>query len=161
MKKIVTLFFFLTFIGYSQITITLPENPVYDTIQKSWRGYNHSSNSNLTLFENQMFRDSFPQLHPGIIRWPGGNISQDYNWLEHLNVSGKFNLKNVIPYLETYGADLQIVANFGTSNAAETAEFVKFCNSTDSYYADLSANLLGNSATIQVKYWGIGYESNT
>ncbi len=161
MKKIVTLFFFLTFIGYSQITITLPENPVYDTIQKSWRGYNHSSNSNLTLFENQMFRDSFPQLHPGIIRWPGGNISQDYNWLEHLNVSGKFNLKNVIPYLETYGADLQIVANFGTSNAAETAEFVKFCNSTDSYYADLRANLLGNSAPIQVKYWEIGNESNT
>ena len=150
-----------SFLTYSQINIQLPTIPVVDTIPSPWRGYNHGANSNLTLFNNQMFIDSFPKIRPGIIRWPGGNSSQNYNWVEDLSTPGKFNLKNVIPYLNQFNIDLQVVSNFGTSSAAEAAELVNFCNNTNTYYTNLRSSLLGNSSSINVKYWEIGNESNT
>lgn len=163
-KKVITLpllFFIFSFLSFGQVSIQLPELPAVKTVPNSWRGYNHGANSNLTLFNNQMFIDSFPKIHPGIIRWPGGNNSQNYNWENDLNTPGKFNLKNVIPYLNLFNVDLQIVSNFGTRSAQEAAEFVNFCNNTNSYYSNLRASLLGNSSPINVKYWEIGNESNT
>jgi hypothetical protein len=87
---IVVLSCFSTFIVYSQITVQLPTNPIVDTIQKSWKGHNHSAFSDTSLFNNQMFADSFPIFHPGIIRWPAGNRSQNYKWEEQLKTTIKF-----------------------------------------------------------------------
>lgn len=150
-----------TFLSFSQITIPLPTTPVFDTIPSSWKGYNHGAKSNLTLFNNQTFIDSFPKIRPGIIRWPAGNSSQDYYWEDDLSTPGKFNLKNVVPYLNQFNVDLQVVSNFGTRFASEAAELVSFCNNTSPYYTNLRSNLLGSSDPINVKYWEIGNESNT
>lgn len=159
---LVTLLLFLfSFISFSQISIQLPKTPVIDTIPNSWRGYNHGAFSNVSLFNNQKFVDSFPTLHPGIIRWPSGNRSQNYKWEEDLTNTSKFNLRNVIPYLNQFNVELQVVTNFGNGSAAESAEFVNFCNNPNEYYTNLRGNLLGSSAPINVKYWEIGNESNT
>ncbi len=152
---------FVTLLTFGQISIQLPESPTIDTIPKVWRGYNHGSNSNLSLFNNQAFANLYPTLHPGVIRWPAGNGSQNYKWEEHLADEGKFNLKNVIPYLNQFGVDLQVVTNFGNGSAAESAEFVKFCNSTDTYYTNLRDSLISSPDPIKVKYWEIGNESTT
>ncbi len=162
-KKIILplLFLVFTILSFSQITIQLPATPVIDTIPSAWRGYNHGANSNLTLFNNQTFIDSFPKIRPGIIRWPAGNSSQDYYWEDDLSTPGKFNLKNVVPYLNQFNVDLQVVSNFGTRSAAEAAELVSFCNNTNTYYTNLRNSLLGSSDPINVKYWEIGNESNT
>jgi hypothetical protein len=147
--------------SFGQISIQLPNSPVIDTIPSTWRGYNHGAFSDISLFNNQMFVDSFPKLRPGIIRWPSGNRSQNYNWQDHLSATTKFNLKNVIPYLNQFNVDLQIVTNFGNGSASESAEFVSFCNNTNAHYSNLRNTLLGNSNPINVKYWEIGNESNT
>lgn len=148
-------------IAFSQISIQLPENPVIDTIQKPWRGFNYGAFSDIALINNQMFADSFPTFHPGIIRWPAGNKSQNYKWEEHLSETNKFNLKNVIPFLNQFNVDLQVTVNYGNGTAAESADFVSFCNSTDPFYTNLRNTLLGNSEPINVKYWEIGNESTT
>lgn len=155
------LMFAFPLISFSQISLQLPENPVIDTIPKAWRGFNHSSNSNTSWFDNQTFVDSFATFHPGIIRWPGGNISQNYKWEDHLTETGKFNLKNVIPYLNQHQVDLQVVVNFGNGSVSESAEFVNFCNNTNTYYTHLRDSLIGNPNPINVKYWEIGNESTT
>ncbi|VAV83356.1 hypothetical protein MNBD_BACTEROID02-307 [hydrothermal vent metagenome] len=151
----------VTFLSFSQISIQLPQNPTLDSIKKAWKGHNHSAFSDTFLFNNQVFADSFPTLHPGIIRWPAGNKSQNYKWEDHLSETNKFNLKNVIPYLSQFGVDLQIAVNFGNGSAAESAEFVKFCNSTDPYYTNLRDSLVSSPNPIKVKYWEIGNESTT
>ncbi|MCF6295022.1 MAG: T9SS type A sorting domain-containing protein [Flavobacteriaceae bacterium] len=152
---------FVTLLTFGQISIQLPESPTIDTIQKSWKGHNHGAFSDTFLFNNQVFVDSFSTFHPGIIRWPAGNRSQNYKWEEHLSETNKFNLKNVIPFLNQFGVDLQVVTNFGNGSATESAEFVKFCNSTDPYYTNLRDSLLSSPNPIKVKYWEIGNESTT
>ncbi len=151
----------VTSVSFSQITIQLPENPVIDTIQKPWRGYNHGAFSETSLFNNQVFADSFPTFHPGVIRWPAGNKSQNYKWEEHLSETNKFNLKNVIPFLDQFNVDLQVTVNFGNRSASESADFVSFCNSTDPFYINERSTLLGNPNPINVKYWEIGNEPTT
>ncbi len=149
-------------IGYGQtFEIQLPNSIVADTVPKTWRGSNHSAFSDLYLFNNPEFTNLYPKLHPGIIRWPAGNRSQNYEWKDHLNITSKFNLKNVIPFLSQFDVDLQVVTNFGNSSALESAELVSFCNNTNSFYANMRDSLLGNSNPINVKYWEIGNESNT
>ena len=151
----------VTSVSFSQITIQLPENPVIDTIEKAWRGYNHGAFSETSLFNNQTFADSFPTFHPGVIRWPAGNKSQNYKWEEHLSETNKFNLKNVIPFLDQFNVDLQVTVNFGNRSASESADFVSFCNSTDPFYINERSTLLGNPNPINVKYWEIGNEPTT
>ncbi|VAW28610.1 hypothetical protein MNBD_BACTEROID06-1523, partial [hydrothermal vent metagenome] len=98
------------------------------------------------------------KLDAGIIRWPGGNTGNNYRWEEHLNKTGKLNLKNLIPFLDEYGLELQMVANFGNGSGIEAAEFVNFCNNQNNYYTELRNNLLNNPNPINVKYWEIGNE---
>jgi hypothetical protein len=98
-------------------------------------------------------------MNPGIIRWPGGNPSNNYRWMDHLDDIDKLNLENVIPFLNTFNIELQIVVNFGNGSAADAAELMRICNSTDSYYAGLRQSLLNSPNPINVKYWEIGNES--
>jgi len=144
---------------FSQISIQLPENPVVDTIQKPWKGHNHGSNVNISEIQTAEFSDAFSKLDPGIIRWPGGNTGNNYRWKDNLNQTGKLNLKNLIPFLDTFGVELQIVVNFGNGSATEAAEFVNFCNNQNTYYTQLRDSLLDNPNPINVKYWEIGNES--
>lgn len=143
----------------AQITIQLPANPQVDTIPKSWRGHNHTATSLVNWYNNPDFLEAFPQLNPGIIRWPGGNLGNNYNWLEQLNNPNVFNLEKVAQYLQEFKVALQVVTNFGNGSASEAAEFVRFCNSTLSVYAQQRNNLLGDSSPLNVKYWEIGNES--
>lgn len=152
--------FLFTLLSYGQsINIVLPENPAIESIPLGWKGYNHGSRTNVSDYQTTEFTDAFSKMNPGIIRWPGGNTSNNYVWMDHLSETGKLNLKNVLPFLDTFNVALQIVVNFGNGSAADAAELVSLCNSTDSYYAGLRQSLLNSPNPINVKYWEIGNES--
>ncbi|MFT5244949.1 MAG: hypothetical protein ACI8QQ_002897 [Psychroserpens sp.] len=149
-----------TLFSYGQsINISLPATPVIESIPAQWKGYNHGSNTNVSDYQTNVFYNAFSKMNPGIIRWPGGNPSNNYVWMDHLSETGKLNLKNVLPFLDTFNVALQIVVNFGNGSAADAAELVSFCNSTDSNYVSLRQNLLNSPNPINVKYWEIGNES--
>ena len=149
-----------TLLSYGQsINIVLPENPAIESIPLGWKGYNHGSRTNVSDYQTTEFTDAFSKMNPGIIRWPGGNTSNNYVWMDHLSETGKLNLKNVLPFLDIFNVALQIVVNFGNGSAADAAELVSLCNSTDSYYAGLRQSLLNSPNPINVKYWEIGNES--
>lgn len=158
--KVILLFsLFFSSISFGQITIQLPENPTITTIPKALKGYNHSANTNISDSQRVEFVDAFTKMNAGIIRWPGGNTSNNYRWIDHLSDTGKLNLKNLVPFLNTHNIEVQMVVNFGNGSASEAAEFVNFCNNTNAYYTDLRQSLLNNPNPINVKYWEIGNES--
>ena len=137
----------------------LPENPVIDSILPEWKGYNHGGRVNISEIQTPEFTNAFSKFNPGIIRWPGGNNGNNYRWQNHLNENNKLNLKNLIPFLDSFNVELQIVVNFGNGSASETAEMVRLCNDTSAYYSNLRDDLLNAYEPINVKYWEIGNES--
>ena len=141
------------------INIVLPENPVIDSILPEWKGYNHGGRVNISEIQTPEFTNAFSKFNPGIIRWPGGNNANNYRWQKHLNENNKLNLKNLIPFLDSYNVELQIVVNFGNGSATEAAEFVNICNNQNAYYSQLRDSLLNTLNPINVKYWEIGNES--
>jgi len=141
------------------INIVLPENPVIDSILPEWKGYNHGGRVNISEIQTPEFTNAFSKFNPGIIRWPGGNNGNNYRWQNHLNENNKLNLKNLIPFLDSFNVELQIVVNFGNGSASETAEMVRLCNDTSAYYSNLRDDLLNAYEPINVKYWEIGNES--
>lgn len=143
---------------YSQAIVNLSNNMVFDSVPKVLRGHNHGAYSQLSWFNNTVFTNEFSAMYPGIIRWPAGNRANNFNWQENLNSTTLFNLKEVQQFNLLYGTALQIVVNFGNGSAAESAEFVKFCNSTSNYYTQLRLSFLGNSSPLNVKIWEIGNE---
>jgi alpha-N-arabinofuranosidase len=125
-------------------------------------------------------RDVFEKIHtlkPAFIRWPGGNVAQDYRWLWAVgprdarftwsNLSWKnepepsdFGTDEFVLFSRAVGAEPSITVNVEGRGATveEAAAWVEYCNgpATSKYGAMRVAN--GHSAPFNVKYWEIGNE---
>ncbi len=162
MMKILTFYLGITMyasMAFSQTKLIIPDNTEIRNVKEELRGFNHSAFSNREYFNNVFFEKSFPDLLPGIIRWPAGNKSQNYKWQDYLKDTKHFHLPMVGPYMDHYGVSLQIVTNFGNGSPAESADFVSFCNGSDPYNSHRRDSLIGRSSPLNVKYWEIGNES--
>jgi alpha-N-arabinofuranosidase len=116
-------------------------------------------------------------LHPGFIRWPGGNVAQDYHWkwgigprdnrAVWINASwgnelepSDFGTDEFIHFSRRVGAEPSITVNVEGrgATAEEAAAWVEYCNGdAQSEYGRLRA-ANGNSQPFHVHYWEIGNE---
>ncbi len=125
-------------------------------------------------------RDVFEKikaLRPAFIRWPGGNVAQDYRWLWGVgprdarvtwsNLSWKnepepsdFGTDEFILLSRALGAEPSITVNVEGRGATveEAAAWVEYCNgpANSKHGARRSAN--GHQQSFGVKYWEIGNE---
>jgi alpha-N-arabinofuranosidase len=125
-------------------------------------------------------RDVFEKikmLRPAFIRWPGGNVAQDYHWLWGIgprdervtwtNLSWKnepepsdFGTDEFIAFARAVGAEPSITVNVEGRGATveEAAAWVEYCNgpATSKYGAMRAAN--GHAAPFGVKLWEVGNE---
>ena len=125
-------------------------------------------------------RDVFEKikaLKPAFIRWPGGNVAQDYRWLWGIgprdervtwtNLSWKnepepsdFGTDEFILFSRAVGAEPSITVNVEGRGATveEAAAWVEYCNgpATSKYGAMRAAN--GHPAPFGVKFWEVGNE---
>ena len=125
-------------------------------------------------------RDVFEKiklLKPAFIRWPGGNVAQDYRWLWGVgprderftwsNLSWKnepepsdFGTDEFVMFARAAGAEPSITVNVEGrgATAAEAAAWVEYCNgpATSKYGAMRAAN--GHPAPFGVKFWEVGNE---
>lgn len=120
---------------------------------------------------------SINNLRPAFIRWPGGNVAQDYHWswgvgprdqrFTWTNLSwgnepepGDFGTDEFIRFCRNLGAEPTITVNVegNGATAEEAAGWVEYANSNASskYGAMRAAN--GNAEPFGVKYWEIGNE---
>ena len=125
-------------------------------------------------------RDVFEKirlLKPAFIRWPGGNVAQDYRWLWGVgprdervtwtNLSWKdepepsdFGTDEFVMFARAVGAEPSITVNVEGrgATASEAAAWVEYCNgpATSKYGAMRAAN--GHPVPFGVKYWEVGNE---
>src|SRR4029078_6749958 len=121
--------------------------------------------------------DKVESLKPAFIRWPGGNVAQDYHWLWGIgprdervtwtNLSwknepepGDFGTDEFVLSARAVGAEPSITVNVEGrgATAAEAAAWVEYCNGplTSKYGAMRAAN--GPPAPFGVKFWEVGNE---
>ena len=121
--------------------------------------------------------DKIKLLKPAFIRWPGGNVAQDYRWLWGIgprdervtwsNLSwknepepGDFGTDEFVMFARALAAEPSITVNVEGRGAtvAEAAAWVEYCNgpATSKYGAMRAAN--GDAAPFGVKFWEIGNE---
>ena len=116
-------------------------------------------------------------LHPAFIRWPGGNVAQDYHWQwgigprdqrpVWINASWRnelepsdFGTDEFIQFARRVGAEPSITVNVEGRGATadEAAAWVEYCNgSPGSKYGSIRA-ANGNSQPFHVRFWEIGNE---
>ena len=125
-------------------------------------------------------RDVFDRvraLRPAFIRWPGGNVAQDYHWLWGVgprearvtwtNLSWKnepepsdFGTDEFVMFARAVGAEPSLTVNVEGrgATAEEAAAWVDYCNGPDTskYGAMRAAN--GHRSPFGVKYWEVGNE---
>ena len=116
-------------------------------------------------------------LKPAFIRWPGGNVAQDYRWqwgvgprderVTWTNLSwknepepGDFGTDEFVMFSRAVGAEPSITVNVEGRGATveEAAAWVEYCNgpATSKYGAMRAAN--GHPAPFGVKFWEVGNE---
>jgi alpha-N-arabinofuranosidase len=116
-------------------------------------------------------------LHPAFIRWPGGNVAQDYHWKwgvgprdqrpVWVNISWRnelepsdFGTNEFIQFARRIGTEPSLTVNVEGRGATadEAAAWVQYCNGPpqSKYGALRSAN--GSTEPFHVKYWEIGNE---
>ena len=121
--------------------------------------------------------DKIELLKPAFIRWPGGNVAQDYRWLWGIgprdervtwtNLSWKnepepsdFGTDELVMFARELGAEPSITVNVEGrgATAAEAAAWVEYCNgpATSKHGAMRAAN--GHAAPFGVKFWEVGNE---
>lgn len=116
-------------------------------------------------------------LQPGFIRWPGGNVAQDYHWKwgvgprdqrpVWVNASWRdelepsdFGTDELIRFARRVGAEPSITVNVEGrgATAEEAAAWVQYCNGNaqSEYGRRRAAN--GSSEPFHVTFWEIGNE---
>ncbi|TCD05902.1 alpha-N-arabinofuranosidase [Pedobacter frigidisoli] len=118
--------------------------------------------------------DKIKQLHPTVMRYPGGTFTKIYHWMDGIGPlnerrarpnliwggldTNRFGTDEAITYSRTIGADPYFSVNMGTGTAEEAGNWVEYCNGIqDTYYANLRRKN-GHMAPHKVKYWGLGNE---
>jgi alpha-L-arabinofuranosidase len=116
-------------------------------------------------------------LRPAFVRWPGGNVAQDYHWTWGVgprdqrttwaNLAWKnepepsdFGTDEFVAFCRAVEAEPSITVNVEGRGATveEAAAWVEYCNgSADSKYGRMRAEN-GHPAPYGVKYWEIGNE---
>jgi alpha-L-arabinofuranosidase len=116
-------------------------------------------------------------LRPAFIRWPGGNVAQDYHWIWGIgprdqrpiwtNISwanepepGDFGTDEFIRLCRRLGAEPSITVNVEGRGAtvAEAAAWVEYANGAASTPRGAIRASNGNTEPFRVKYWEIGNE---
>ena len=116
-------------------------------------------------------------LHPGFIRWPGGNVAQDYHWQwgvgprdqrpVWVNASwgnelepSDFGTSEFIHFARRVGAEPSITVNVEGrgATAEDAAAWVQYCNGdAQSKYGRIRA-ANGSPEPFHVRYWELGNE---
>lgn len=110
-------------------------------------------------------------LRPTLLRYPGGTVTKIYHWKDGVganrpvrknliwggNDSNHVGTDEFMRYAGLAGAAPFLTVNMSTGTAEEAADWVEYCNGTDTYYAtQRQAN--GHAAPYRVQYWGLGNE---
>jgi len=119
-------------------------------------------------------KEAVDRLKVPILRWPGGNFSSGYHWLDGIGPrdsrperlelawrtteTNRFGTHEFLDYTEMMGIDPYICLNLGTGTWDEAKYWVEYTNvAGGTYYSDLRKKN-GRDKPWNVKYWSLGNE---
>ncbi|MBV9302708.1 MAG: hypothetical protein JOY62_07565 [Acidobacteriaceae bacterium] len=113
-------------------------------------------------------------LHVSILRWPGGNFSSNYNWMDGIGPrdsrprrlemawgtieSNRFGTHEFLDYTSKIGAEPYICANLGTGTWDEAQQWVEYVNFDGDTATTRLRKKNGRDKPWKVTYWGLGNE---
>lgn len=113
-------------------------------------------------------------LRPPLVRWPGGNFSSGYHWLDGVGERrrrpikldtawgvddpNQFGTDEYIGWCRLVGAEPLIVVNAGNGTPEEAAGWVEYANGRGNSKHAAMRRERGQSDPFDVKLWGIGNE---
>lgn len=126
-----------------------------------------SANAGETV-ENPTFLDATRQMGIPLIRWPGGNNADVYDWMRDEVIRpghrrrdpNGVNITRILQFLRDIGVELSITVNFGTMTPQDAADLVEFLNSPAGSEWGAQRAALGFPEPLNVRYFEIGNEEN-
>jgi len=113
-------------------------------------------------------------LDVSLLRWPGGNFSSNYHWLDGIGPrddrpprlemawgtveSNRFGTHEFLDYAEELKTEPYICANLGTGTWTEAQQWVEYCNSAEDTAVTRMRRKNGRKDPWKVTYWGLGNE---
>ena len=113
-------------------------------------------------------------LHVTLLRWPGGNFSSNYNWMDGLGPrdqrpprlemawgtieSNRFGTHEFLRYAEMLKTQPYFCANLGTGSLDEAQQWVEYCNYPEGTAMTRLREKNGRKEPWKVTYWGLGNE---
>ena len=124
-------------------------------------------------FRKDVF-DAAKKLNLGILRWPGGNFSSNYHWMDGIGPrdkrpprlemawgtveSNRFGTHDFLEYTSMLGTEPYICTNLGTGTWDEAQQWVEYCNSSEDTAMTRLRKQNGRAQPWKVTYWGLGNE---
>lgn len=113
-------------------------------------------------------------LNVSLLRWPGGNFSSNYHWMDGLGPrnqrparlemawgtieDNRFGTHEFLDYSELLGIEPYVCANLGTGAWTEAQSWVEYCNLASGTAMTKLRQKNGREKPWNVKYWGLGNE---
>ncbi len=130
------------------------------------------------LSDSQGYRkdviEAVRNLHVGLLRWPGGNFSSNYHWMDgigprndrpkrlemawHTIEDNRFGTHEFLDYVEMLAIEPYVCANFGTGTWLEAQQWVEYCNLDQDTAMTQLRKRNGRDKPWNVKYWSLGNE---
>jgi alpha-L-arabinofuranosidase len=118
--------------------------------------------------------DAAKKLNVTLLRWPGGNFSSNYNWMDGIGPraerprrlemawgtveDNRFGTHEFLEYVEKLGAEPYFCANLGTGSWQQAQQWVEYCNSSEDTAMTRLRKQNGRAQPWKVTYWGLGNE---
>jgi alpha-N-arabinofuranosidase len=118
--------------------------------------------------------DAVRKLKVGLLRWPGGNFSSNYQWRDGIGPrdqrpprlemawgtveSNRFGTHEFLNYAETLKTEPYVCANLGTGSWTDAQQWVEYCNSAEDTAMTRLRKQNGRAAPWKVTHWGLGNE---
>ncbi|HLK62114.1 MAG TPA: alpha-L-arabinofuranosidase C-terminal domain-containing protein [Bryobacteraceae bacterium] len=118
--------------------------------------------------------DAVRKLNVTILRWPGGNFSSNYHWMDGIGPrdqrpprlemawgtveSNRFGTHEFLNYAEMLKTEPYLCCNLGTGTWNEAQQWVEYCNSSEDTAMTRLRKQNGRQAPWKVTYWGLGNE---
>lgn len=113
-------------------------------------------------------------LHVTLLRWPGGNFSSNYDWMDgigprdqrpkrlemawHTVEDNRFGTHEFLDYCELLGTQPYICVNLGTGTWTMAQRWVEYCNYEGGTTISDLRRKNGREQPWKVPYWGLGNE---
>ena len=113
-------------------------------------------------------------LNVTLLRWPGGNFSSNYNWMDGIGPrdqrpprlemargtveNNRFGTHEFLQYAEMLGTEPYFCQNLGTGSWTQAQQWVEYVNSSEDTAMTRLRKQNGRAQPWKVTYWGLGNE---